>query len=164
MYYYEHTRAFYDGFQNGNSRESWQQFPKRKQFNLKAPDNSIQLQVKLDQDTVWLTQEQMAILFQRDKSVIARHISNIYAEGELSRESTIAKIAIVPSTRERSYETTLYNLDVIISVGYRVKSQRGVQFRQWANKVLVDAKIAPTNSFQNGNSCKMRFARINMIN
>ena len=103
-----------------------------------APDNSIQLQVKLDQDTVWLTQDQMAILFQRDKSVIARHISNIYAEGELLRESTVAKIAIVPSTRERSYETALYNLDVIISVGYRVKSQRGVQFRQWANKVLKE--------------------------
>lgn len=103
-----------------------------------APDNSIQLQVKLDQETVWLTQDQMAMLFQRDKSVIARHISNIYSEGELPRESTVAKIAIVPTTRERSYETALYNLDVIISVGYRVKSQRGVQFRQWANKVLKD--------------------------
>lgn len=103
-----------------------------------APDNSIQLQVKLEQDTVWLTQDQMAMLFQRDKSVIARHISNIYSEGELLKESTVAKIAIVPATRERSYETALYNLDVIISVGYRVKSQRGVQFRQWANKVLKD--------------------------
>ena len=66
-----------------------------------APDNSIELQVKLDQETVWLTQDQMAILFQRDKSVIARHISNIYAEGELLRESTVAKIAIVPTTRLR---------------------------------------------------------------
>lgn len=103
-----------------------------------APDNSIQLQVKLEQDSVWLTQDQMAMLFERDKSVIARHISNIYAEGELSRESTVAKIAIVPTTRERSYETAIYNLDVIISVGYRVHSKRGVQFRQWANKVLKD--------------------------
>ncbi|MBO4689477.1 MAG: virulence RhuM family protein [Paludibacteraceae bacterium] len=106
-----------------------------------APDNSIQLQVKLEQDSVWLTQDQMAQLFERDKSVIARHISNIYKEGELQKESTVAKFAIVPTTRERSYETSLYNLDVIISVGYRVKSKRGVQFRQWANKVLKDFLI-----------------------
>ena len=75
-----------------------------------APNNSIQLQVKLDQETVWLTQDQMAMLFQRDKSVIARHISNIYAEGELLRESTVAKIAIVPTTRERTVKTITVNL------------------------------------------------------
>ena len=97
-------------------------------------DGITKLDVRLDGDTVWLSQEQMAQLFERDKSVITRHISNIYAEGELSRESTSAKIAFVPQTRERSYELTYYNLDVIISVGYRVKSQRGVQFRQWATK------------------------------
>ena len=97
-------------------------------------DGITQLDVRLDGDTVWLSQEQMAQLFERNKSVITRHISNIYAEGELSRESTSAKIAFVPQTRERTYELTYYNLDVIISVGYRVKSQRGVQFRQWATK------------------------------
>ena len=97
-------------------------------------DGITKLDVRLDGDTVWLSQEQMAQLFERDKSVITRHISNIYAEGELSRESTSAKIAFVPQTRVRSYELTYYNLDVIISVGYRVKSQRGVQFRQWATK------------------------------
>ena len=97
-------------------------------------DGITQLDVRLDGDTVWLSQEQMAQLFERNKSVITRHISNIYAEGELSRESTSAKIAFVPQTRERTYEITYYNLDVIISVGYRVKSQRGVQFRQWATK------------------------------
>ena len=107
----------------------------------RAEDNSVQLDVRMENETVWLTQDQMAELFQRDKSVIARHISNIYKEQELSKESTVAKFAIVPKKRERSYEITLYNLDVIISVGYRVKSLRGVQFRQWANKVLKDYLI-----------------------
>ena len=96
----------------------------------RAEDNTIQLDVRMENETVWLTQDQMALLFQRDKSVIARHISNIYSEGELQKESTVAKFAIVPEKRERLYEVTLYNLDVIISVGYRVKSQRGTQFRQ----------------------------------
>ena len=96
------------------------------------------MEVRVQDETVWLTQDQMALLFQRDKSVIARHISNIYAEGELQKESTVAKFAIVPKNRERLYEVTLYNLDVIISVGYRVKSQRGTQFRQWANRIIKD--------------------------
>ena len=102
-------------------------------------DGITQLDVRLDGDTVWLSQDQMAQLFERDKSVITRHISNIYSEGELPRESTSAKIAFVPQTRERTYEVTYYNLDVIISVGYRVKSQRGVQFRQWATKRIHGA-------------------------
>lgn len=80
----------------------------------------------------------MAELFQRDKSVITRHIGNIYSEGELLRESTSAKIAFVPETRDRAYEVTYYNLDVIISVGYRVKSLRGTQFRIWATQRLRD--------------------------
>jgi len=102
----------------------------------RTDDNSIQLQVKLEHESVWLTQEQMAQLFQRDKTVIIRHVNNIYAEGELDRESTSAKFAFVPEKRERKYEVTLYNLDVIISVGYRVKSKRGTQFRQWANRII----------------------------
>ena len=102
----------------------------------RTDDNSIQLQVKLEHESVWLTQEQMAQLFQRDKTVIIRHVNNIYAEGELDRESTSAKFAFVPEKRERQYEVTLYNLDVIISVGYRVKSKRGTQFRQWANRII----------------------------
>ena len=102
----------------------------------RTEDNSIQLQVKLEHESVWLTQEQMAQLFQRDKTVIIRHVNNIYAEGELDRESTSAKFAFIPEKRERKYEVTLYNLDVIISVGYRVKSKRGTQFRQWANRII----------------------------
>ena len=105
---------------------------------LYQPNEQFQLEVQLKDKTVWLSQDQMALLFQRDKSVIARHISNIYSEGELQKESTVAKFAIVPEKRERLYEVTLYNLDVIISVGYRVKSQRGTQFRQWATKILKD--------------------------
>ena len=105
---------------------------------LYKPNEQFQLEVQVMDETVWLTQDQMALLFQRDKSVIARHISNIYAEGELQKESTVAKFAIVPKNRERLYEVTLYNLDVIISVGYRVKSQRGTQFRQWANRIIKD--------------------------
>ena len=105
---------------------------------LYQPNEQFQLEVQLKDETVWLSQDQMALLFQRDKSVIARHISNIYTEGELQKESTVAKFAIVPEKRERLYEVTFYNLDVIISVGYRVKSQRGTQFRQWATKILKD--------------------------
>jgi hypothetical protein len=105
---------------------------------LYQPNEQFQLEVQLKDETVWLSQDHMALLFQRDKSVIARPISNIYSEGELQKESTVAKFAIVPEKRERLYEVTLYNLDVIISVGYRVKSQRGTQFRQWATKILKD--------------------------
>lgn len=103
-----------------------------------APDNSIQLQVKLEKDTVWLTQDQMALLFGRDRTVIGRHIRNIYTEGELTKDITCAKFAHMGIDGDQLYEAVLYNLDVIISVGYRVKSQRGVQFRQWANKVLKE--------------------------
>lgn len=101
-------------------------------------DGLTKIDVKFEGDTVWLTQEQMSELFQRDKSVITRHIQNIYKEGELMRESTSAKFAFVPDTRERSYEVTYYNLDVIISVGYRVKSIRGTQFRMWATQRLKE--------------------------
>ena len=101
-----------------------------------APDGTIALDVRLEGESVWLTQAQMAELFQKDRTVIGRHIQNVYREGELERESTCAKFAHVGQVTDQQYETTLYNLDVIISVGYRVKSLRGVQFRQWATKLL----------------------------
>ena len=91
--------------------------------------------MKLDNDTVWLTQAQIAELFQKDQSVIARHIANIFKEGELDKESNMQ---ILHNTLSKYKPTAIYNLDVIISVGYRVKSQRGVQFRQWANRVIKD--------------------------
>ena len=91
--------------------------------------------MKLDNDTVWLTQAQIAELFQKDQSVIARHIANIFKEGELDKESNMQ---ILHNTLSKYKPTAIYNLDVIISVGYRVKSKRGVQFRQWANRVIKD--------------------------
>ena len=102
------------------------------------PDETIRLEVRMGEETVWLSQAQMAELFQRDQSVIARHIRNIYKEEELDEEGTYAKFAYMGHDGLQLYEVTHYNLDVIISVGYRVKSKRGTKFRQWANKVLKD--------------------------
>ena len=103
-------------------------------------DGLTKIDVAFDDDTVWLSLDQMAQLFQRDKSVISRHIKNIYTEGELNREGTVAKNATVQLEGMRNVERTVeyYNLDVIISVGYRVKSQRGVQFRIWASRIIKE--------------------------
>lgn len=106
-------------------------------------DGEFSLDVKADfaKDTVWLTKDEISKLFDRDRSVITRHINNIYEDHELDQKSTCAKNAHIPLTRNRKYESEIYNLDVIISVGYRVKSNRGVMFRQWANSVLKDYLI-----------------------
>ncbi len=101
-------------------------------------DGKTTIDVKLEQDTVWLTQAQMADLFQKDQSVIARHIANVFKEGELDKNSNMQ---ILHNTLSKYKPTTIYSLDVIISVGYRVKSQRGTQFRIWANSVLKDYLI-----------------------
>ena len=105
---------------------------------FESGDGQIQLQVTTDFDTVWLSLMDLTDLFQRDKSVISRHIRNIFKEGELDREATVAKFATVQMEggREVTREIEYFNLDVIISVGYRVKSKRGVEFRQWASGVL----------------------------
>ncbi|KAA6186871.1 hypothetical protein F2Q65_02945 [Thiohalocapsa marina] len=97
-----------------------------------SQDGQAQLEVALDQETVWLSQAQMCELFGRDQSVISRHVRNVFKEGELPPESNMQKVHIAGSDKP----VALYSLDVIISVGYRVKSQRGVQFRQWATSVL----------------------------
>ena len=102
----------------------------------RSQDGSVQLNVKLENETVWLTQSQMAELFERDRTVIARHINNCYKEGELDKNITCAKFAHMGKDQDQMYETAMYNLDVIISVGYRVKSVQGTRFRQWANSVL----------------------------
>lgn len=101
---------------------------------LYQPDESVQLEVRIDNETVWLTQSQMVHLFQRDVSVISRHISNIFREGKLDKKSNLQKMQIAFSDKP----VISYSLDVIISVGYRVKSQRGTQFRIWANRILKD--------------------------
>ena len=90
------------------------------------------VEVRLDQETVWLTQEQMAQLFGRERSVITKHVRNVFAEGELDEKSNVQNLHIAGSDKPVRF----YNLDVIISVGYRVKSQQGTRFRQWATRVL----------------------------
>jgi len=104
------------------------------------PDETIRLEVRMSDETVWLTQAQMAELFQTDRTSIVRHVNNIYKTGELEQESTCAKIAQVQIEGKRTIKRMIlyFNLDMIISVGYRVNSKRGVKFRQWANSVLKD--------------------------
>ena len=102
------------------------------------PDETIRLEVRMGEETVWLTQQQMAELFDKDRTVISRHIRNIYKEEELEENITCAKFAHMGSEGDQTYEYTAYNLDVIISVGYRVKSKRGTKFRQWANRILKE--------------------------
>ena len=111
------------------------------QFLLyQTPDGVSKIEVKLQDDTIWLSLDQMAELFQRNKSTISRHIKNVLEEGELLADSTIANFATVQNEGKRHVERqiTYYNLDMIISVGYRVHSYRGVQFRIWATKVLKE--------------------------
>lgn len=109
-------------------------------------DGRTSIDVKLENDTVWLTQAQMAVLFDKDKRTISEHITNIFKEGELTREVVIRKFRTTTphgaiQGKTQTHEVVFYNLDVIISVGYRVKSQRGTQFRIWANSVLKDYLI-----------------------
>lgn len=111
------------------------------QFLLyQTPDGDSLIEVKLQNDTVWLSLDQMAELFQRNKSTISRHIKNVLEDGELQEEATIANFATVQNEGTRKVERVIafYNLDMIISVGYRVHSYRGVQFRIWATKVLKE--------------------------
>jgi len=116
---------------------------------LYQSENSTQIEVRIEDETVWLTQAQMVELFQRDVSVISRHISNIFKEGELEKKSNLHFLQIAFSDKP----TILYSLDVIISVGYRVKSKRGTQFRIWANRILKQYLL-------NGYVVNQRFDRI----
>lgn len=99
---------------------------------FETEDNTIKLEVPVEKETVWLSQSQMTELFGVDRTVITRHVNNVFKEGELIKESNVQKMHIANSDRPVQF----YNLDVIISVGYRVKSRRGVEFRRWANSVL----------------------------
>ena len=103
----------------------------------KTDDGLTKIDVRLDENTVWLTQTEMVELFQSSKSNISEHIKHIFEEGELQEESVVRKIRTTAADG-KSYNTTFYNLDVIISVGYRVKSLRGTQFRIWANSILKE--------------------------
>jgi prophage maintenance system killer protein len=103
-----------------------------------APDGSVQVDVRLDKETVWLSLNQIAALFGRDKSVISRHLRNVFSSGELQREGTVAKNATVQTEGDREVvrHIEFFNLDAILSVGYRVNSKRGTQFRIWATRTL----------------------------
>ena len=103
-------------------------------------NGNTEIQVKLENETVWLSLNQITELFERDKSVISRHVNNIFKEKELDRNSVVAKNATTAADG-KIYQVDYFNLDVIISVGYRIKSQRGTQFRIWANKILKDYLI-----------------------
>ncbi|MBO7569643.1 MAG: virulence RhuM family protein [Bacteroidaceae bacterium] len=105
-----------------------------------TPDGESKIEVKLEGETVWLTLDQMATLFQRNKSTISRHVKNVLKSGELEERAVVAKNATT-ATDGKTYQTAFYNLDMIISVGYRVNSYRGVQFRQWATRVLKEYMI-----------------------
>ena len=110
---------------------------------LYQPDETVRLEVRLEDDTVWLTQAQIVALFQKAKSTISFHISNIFKEGELDEKVVVRKNRTTTlhgaiDGKKQTHEVAYYNLDVIISVGYRVKSQRGTMFRQWANKVIKE--------------------------
>lgn len=103
----------------------------------KSLDNKIELSVNLDHETVWLNREQISMLFDRDIKTIGKHVNNVFNDGELDKESVVAKFATT-ATDGKTYQVDFYNLDVIISVGYRVKSKQGTQFRQWATQRLKD--------------------------
>ena len=107
---------------------------------LYKPNEQFQLEVQVADETVWLSQQQMVILFDSTKQNISLHINNIFKEGELNKEATVKEYLTVQTEggRQVTRKVFYYNLDVIISVGYRVKSLRGTQFRQWANKVIKD--------------------------
>lgn len=111
-----------------------------KQYNeiiIYQPDETLSLDVRVEDETVWLTQSQMSELFLTTRNNITLHIRNIFKERELD-ENSVCKESLLTAADGKRYKTKLYNLDVIISVGYRVKSVRGTQFRQWANKVLKE--------------------------
>ena len=114
------------------------------------PDEITRLEVMVENETVWLTQSQLSALFQKDQSVIARHIKNVFAEGELDENSNMQ---ILHNTLSKYKPVRVYSLDVIISVGYRVKSFRGTQFRRWANSILKEFLIR-------GHNENLRFAII----
>lgn len=118
---------------NNNNLQS----DKENEIILYQPDSTLSLDVRVENDTVWLTQAQMTELFQTTRNNITLHIRNIFKEGELE-ESSVCKESLLTAADGKRYKTKFYSLDVIISVGYRVKSIRGTQFRIWANKILKD--------------------------
>src|SRR5690606_13366530 len=121
-----------------------------------SDDGQLELKVALHNDTVWLSQLQMVELFGRDQSVLSRHIRNVFKDGEVPEESNMQKMHIAGSDKP----VALYSLDVIISVGYRVKSQRGVQFRQWATRTLKQHLVEGYTLNQNRKSTRLNSSHV----
>ena len=138
-----------------DDRRQMQDTSQQGEIILYQPDETVRLEVRLEDDTVWLTQAQMAELFRATKQNISLHIKNVYEEGELSENATVKEYLTVRKEGNRMVRRRVrgYNLDVIISVGYRVKSLQGTRFRQWANRVLKDYLL-------NGYSVNQRFSQI----
>ena len=111
---------------------------KRGEIILYQPDSEVRLEVRLEDETVWLTQEQIAALFGTKRPAITKHLSNIYNSGELAQDSTCSILEHMGNDGKQKYVTKYYNLDAILSVGYRVNSKNATLFRQWANKVLKE--------------------------
>ena len=130
---------------------------KKGEIILYQPDEAVRLEVRLEDETVWLTQAQMAELFQTSKQNVSLHTNNIFKEKELSLNSVV-KDSLTTATDGKKYRIKYYNLDVIISVGYRVKSIRGTQFRQWANKVLKDYLLKGKKNMSLETICKIENA------
>ncbi len=129
---------------------------------LYQPDETVKLEVRMENETVWLTQAQMAELFSTTKQNISLHTNNIFKENELVKDSVV-KESLTTASDGKKYRTSYYNLDVIISVGYRVKSIRGTQFRQWANKVLKDYLLKGYSVNRRLDDIGNELARINNI-
>jgi hypothetical protein len=127
-----------------------------------SPDGSTQIEVQFEGDTFWLNLNQISNLFEKDKSVISRHLKNIFTSGELIRDSVVAKNATTAQDG-KTYNVEYYNLDAILSVGYRVNSKRGTQFRQWATKRLKDYLLegwcSMKNAWQTGWTLLFRVAK-----
>ena len=113
---------------------------KREAIVFKNGELELQVEVSPEKETVWLSLDQMAQLFDKNKSTVSRHIRNIFVENELEKNSVVANFATTAKDG-KTYKVDYYNLDVIISVGYRVKSQRGIEFRKWASSILKDYLI-----------------------
>ena len=130
----KHTFVWYNNQSDYKGQKEVFMNKKSEIILFKTKDEKISISVHLEDETVWLTQKQMAELFEKDVRTINEHITNIFNEEELSQDDSVIRKIRITANDGKSYKTNIYNLDVIISVGYRVKSLRGTQFRQWATK------------------------------
>ncbi|WP_407458275.1 RhuM family protein [Fibrobacter sp.] len=131
----EKSKVIDSGSETGMTKMTPKPLVSTGEIVLYQPEGEVKLEVRVENETVWLTQAQMGILFERERSVIAKHIGNVFKEKELDEKSNVQ---ILHNTLSKYKPTSIYSLDVIISVGYRVKSLRGTQFRRWANQVLKE--------------------------